>query len=88
MNPLSEKSHMRWWKASLPVVTIPPSPVVMTFRGWKEKQATSPWGFPIFCHSPFQRISLPALPPGDYKAMVVVDAGDEDAFGAQYTITF
>ena len=35
-----------------------------------------------------QRISLPTLPPGDYRAMVVVDAGDEDAFGAQYTITF
>jgi hypothetical protein len=34
-----------------------------------------------------QEIRLPALPPGEYTALVVVDAGGEQAFGAQYTIT-
>lgn len=29
---------------------------------------------------------LPALPSGDYTALVVVDAGGEQAFGAQYTV--
>jgi hypothetical protein len=26
---------------------MPPSPVVITFRGWKEKRAIRPWGLPI-----------------------------------------
>ena len=38
---------------------MPPSPVLITLRGWNEKQATSPCGRPIFSHSPFHRISLP-----------------------------
>ena len=42
------------------VVSMPPSPVVTTLRGWNEKHAMSPCGLPIFCHSPFQRISLPS----------------------------
>ena len=29
---------------------MPPSPVVITLRGWKEKQAICPWGFPIGSH--------------------------------------
>ena len=29
---------------------MPPSPVVMTLRGWNEKQAICPCGFPIGCH--------------------------------------
>ena len=33
-----------------------------------------------------QEIKLPSLPPGDYTALVVVDAGGEQAFGAQYTV--
>ncbi len=33
-----------------------------------------------------QEIKLPPLPPGDYTALVVVDAGGEQAFGAQYTV--
>ncbi len=40
-------------------MSIPPSPVVMTLRGWNEKQAMSPCGLPIFSHCPFHRISLP-----------------------------
>ena len=36
------------------VVSMPPSPVVITLRGWNEKQATSPCGRPILSHSPFQ----------------------------------
>ena len=39
---------------------MPPSPVVMTLRGWKEKQAICPWGLPIGSHCPFNRIWLPA----------------------------
>ena len=39
---------------------MPPSPVVITLRGWKEKQAISPCGLPIGSHSPSMRISLPA----------------------------
>jgi hypothetical protein len=35
-----------------------------------------------------QRLALPDLPAGEYKALVVVDAGGDDAFGAQYTIRF
>jgi len=31
-------------------------------------------------------IKIPSLPPGDYTALVVVDAGGDQAFGAQYTI--
>ena len=31
---------------------MPPSPVVITLRGWNEKQAMSPCGRPIFCHCP------------------------------------
>ncbi len=38
---------------------MPPSPVLTTLRGWKEKQATSACGLPIFSHSPFHMISLP-----------------------------
>lgn len=33
-----------------------------------------------------QEIRIPSLPPGDYTALVVVDAGGDQAFGAQYTI--
>ena len=32
------------------------------------------------------QIKLPPLPPGEYTALVVVDAGGEQAFGAQYTV--
>jgi archaellum component FlaG (FlaF/FlaG flagellin family) len=35
-----------------------------------------------------QRIEMPDLPSGEYKALVVVDAGGADAFGAQYTLRF
>jgi len=35
-----------------------------------------------------QRIPLPELPSGEYRALVVVDAGGDDAFGAQYTFRF
>ena len=41
------------------VVSIPPSPVVSTLRGWKEKQTTSPIGRPIFCQAPSISISEP-----------------------------
>jgi hypothetical protein len=34
-----------------------------------------------------QELKLPSLPPGEYTALVVVDAGGEQAFGAQYTVT-
>ena len=34
------------------VVSIPPSPVVITLRGWKEKQAIRPCGLPIRSQSP------------------------------------
>lgn len=33
-----------------------------------------------------QQIDLSDLPPGTYKALVVVDAGGEDVYGAQYTL--
>ncbi len=39
---------------------MPPSPVVITLRGWNEKQAMSPCGRPIGSQWPPQRISLPA----------------------------
>ncbi|MGB5873319.1 MAG: hypothetical protein WBG01_02090 [Bacteroidota bacterium] len=35
-----------------------------------------------------QRIIMPELPSGEYKVLVVVDAGGDDAFGAQYTLRF
>ncbi len=38
---------------------MPPSPVLTTLRGWKEKQATSPCTRPIFCHWPSTWSSLP-----------------------------
>ena len=38
---------------------MPPSPVVITLRGWNEKQAMSPCGRPIRSQSPSMRISLP-----------------------------
>ena len=41
------------------VVIMPPSPVVTSFRGWKEKQATSPCGLPIRSQPAPTRISLP-----------------------------
>lgn len=34
-----------------------------------------------------QRIDLSALPAGDYRVLVVVDAGGEDALAAEYTIS-
>jgi hypothetical protein len=33
-------------------------------------------------------IEFPAPPAGEYKALVLVDAGDDDVFGAQYTLKF
>ncbi|MGH2566987.1 MAG: hypothetical protein ACRDGA_01510, partial [Bacteroidota bacterium] len=33
-----------------------------------------------------QSIDLTAIPKGSYKALVVVDAGGDDVFGAQYTL--
>ena len=33
-------------------------------------------------------ISLDEIPPGTYKALIVVDAGGQDVFGAQYTLQF
>ena len=38
---------------------MPPSPVVHSLRGWNEKQAATPWGRPMRCHSPCHSISLP-----------------------------
>lgn len=35
-----------------------------------------------------QVIDLSSVPAGTYKAMVVVDAGGDDVFGAQYTVKF
>ena len=35
-----------------------------------------------------QVIDLSGVAPGTYKAMVVVDAGGDDVFGAQYTVKF
>ncbi len=35
-----------------------------------------------------QNIDVSSAPPGTYKALVVVDAGGEDVFGAQYTLIF
>lgn len=35
-----------------------------------------------------QLIALGELPPGTYKALIVVDAGGSDVFGAQYTLQF
>lgn len=35
-----------------------------------------------------QSIDLTAVSPGTYKALVVVDAGGDDVFGAQYTLKF
>ena len=35
-----------------------------------------------------QAISLPLLPAGTYKALVVVDGGGAEAFGAQFTVKF
>jgi hypothetical protein len=34
-----------------------------------------------------QRIDLTSLPPGEYRILVVLDAGGEDALAAEYTIT-
>jgi hypothetical protein len=33
-----------------------------------------------------QRFELPALPPGTYRALLVVDTGADDVFGAEYTL--
>jgi hypothetical protein len=33
-------------------------------------------------------MSLGEIPPGTYKALVLVDAGGQDVFGAQYTLQF
>ncbi len=38
---------------------MPPSPVVMILRGWKEKHAASPCGRPMRCHFSATWISLP-----------------------------
>ncbi len=35
-----------------------------------------------------QAIDLSSVPAGTYKALVVVDAGGDDVFGAQYTLKF
>lgn len=35
-----------------------------------------------------QLISLKDIPAGTYKALIVVDAGGDDVFGAQYTLQF
>jgi hypothetical protein len=35
-----------------------------------------------------ERIDLSKVPSGTYKAMVVIDAGGEDIFGAQHTLKF
>lgn len=35
-----------------------------------------------------ESIDLSSVKPGTYKALIVVDAGAEDIFGAQYTLTF
>ena len=35
-----------------------------------------------------QMIDLSTVPGGNYKALVVVDAGGDDAYGAQYNFTF
>ena len=42
-------------QSALAVVIMPPSPVLITLRGWNEKQATSPCGLPIFSHWPSQQ---------------------------------
>ena len=41
------------------VVSMPPSPVVITLRGWNEKQTMSPCGAPIRRQLPSSRISDP-----------------------------
>lgn len=33
-----------------------------------------------------QRFTLPTLPSGDYKALLIADTGTEDVFGAQYRL--
>ncbi|HEX2080171.1 MAG TPA: hypothetical protein VHG08_20890 [Longimicrobium sp.] len=33
-----------------------------------------------------QRFALPALPPGAYRALLVVDTGSDEVFGAEYTL--
>lgn len=33
-----------------------------------------------------QRFELPALPAGSYRALLVVDTGSDDVFGAEYTL--
>jgi len=35
-----------------------------------------------------QWIQFPGVAPGDYKAVVVIDAGGDDVFGAQYSLKF
>jgi len=35
-----------------------------------------------------QRILLDGVPTGTYKALVVIDDGNEDVFGAEYTLEF
>lgn len=34
-----------------------------------------------------QRFEFPALPPGTYRALLVVDTGADEVFGAEYTLT-
>lgn len=35
-----------------------------------------------------QSIGMPQLPPGGYKALLVIDAGGDEAFGAEFKLTF
>ena len=35
-----------------------------------------------------QLIDVSTVPKGTYKALIVVDAGGDDVFGAQYTLKF
>ena len=51
---LAQQAELASSAASV-VVSMPPSPVVITLRGWNEKQAMSPCGRPIRSHSPSQQ---------------------------------
>ena len=35
-----------------------------------------------------RRVDVSALPPGNYKTLIVLDAGGDDVFGATYTLKF
>ena len=52
--PCWRNSRNRASHSGFAVVSMPPSPTVRTFRGWKEKQTMSPCGRPILRPGPVQ----------------------------------